>query len=95
MLSATRCAQAVFAGRDEDEVDVIIHQAPGEAARMMRIASPGHQFEIATTIIVAEEDRQPPVAPLRHMVRHIRDDNASKARHLKSSGASPDARQLV
>lgn len=62
---------------------------------MMRIASLGHQFEIAATIIAAEKDRQPPVAPLRHMVRHIRDDNASMARHLKLTIASPDARQLV
>jgi hypothetical protein len=50
----------------------------------------GQQRQIGAPIIVAKEHRQPPIFPLRHVLRNLRDDNASKPSHTPTIGTATD-----
>jgi len=67
--------------RDKDQVHVIVHQAPGEAAGPARLGGCRHQPEILAPIIVREEHRQAPIAALGHMMGCIGDHDTGEARH--------------
>jgi hypothetical protein len=62
-------------------VDVIVHQAPGEAFHPRRRAALPQQIEIEAPIRVREEDRLTAIAALRDMVRGTGNDDAGKAGH--------------
>jgi hypothetical protein len=57
-------------------VDVIVHQAPGEARDPRRRAALANLGQIKRAIVIAKEDRQPPVTTLGDVVRNVRDDDA-------------------
>ena len=76
-------AQAVGALRDEDQMNVVVHQAPGDAARAVGRAGIRHEREIGATVFIGEEDRQSAIAALRDMVRDMRDDDASEPGHVQ------------
>jgi hypothetical protein len=78
---AKRTTYNVSSLRHEDEVDVIVHQAPRKAHDTMRRAPLPHQREIGGAILIAKEDRQAPVATLRDVVRNRRDNDARQAGH--------------
>ena len=65
----------------QDQVDVIGHEAPGPDldARPLRLF--GQQVAIDLLIPVLEEDRLTPIAPLGHVVRKTRNDDAGEASH--------------
>ena len=60
---------------------MVIHKAPSQAARILHFARFCYQGDISMAIIIAEEYRQPAIAPLRHMVRDIRDNYAGETGH--------------
>ena len=62
-------------------MDVIVHEAPGKAARATRRARIGDQLEVGDAVFVGKEDRQAAVAALRDMMRDMRDDDASEPGH--------------
>ena len=76
MRLTKRRAQAVAGLGNKDQMDVIVHQAPGETARAAGGKAGGNELEIGRAIIVAEEDRQAAVATLRDVVSDLRDDDA-------------------
>lgn len=62
--------------------------------RLLARAISGDTILISGPIVSAEEDRQPPIAALGDMVRHIRDDDTRQAGHKRDDSATPDDRQL-
>jgi hypothetical protein len=76
-----RRAQAIFGGGHEDEVYVIVHQTPAKTDRAVRRAGLRDQRQIGRAILIAEENRQPPVPPLGDVMRDIRDNNARQTGH--------------
>lgn len=76
-----RGAQPVLARGHEDEVDMIVHQAPGEAARALSRASGGEQREIFATVVIGKEDGQAAIAALRDVVGDVGDDDAGESCH--------------
>jgi hypothetical protein len=84
-----RRAQPVGACRHQDQVDVVVHQAPGEAAGRTGGESRGEQRQIRGPVLVAEEDRQAAVAALRDMMRDIGNDDAGETGHgIDGSGVA-------
>lgn len=71
-------------------MDVVIHQAPGEARSTGGICSLCDQPEILAPVVVGEEDRQAPIAALGHMMRHIENDDACET-SLGQRGALPSS----
>lgn len=59
----------------------ILRQAPRQARQARRRAAIAQQTEIEPPVVVVEEHRHLPVAPLRHMMRDARYDNASGPSH--------------
>jgi len=57
---------------------MIVHQAPGQTARPLIPTDLRHETEIKDPIIVAEEHREPAIAPLRDVARYVRDDDAGQ-----------------
>lgn len=80
---AERRAQPVGGFGDEDEVDVIVHQAPAEAGDVRRLAAIGDEGEIGAAIVVGEEHREAAIAALRHMMRDAGDDDAGETGHAR------------
>ncbi len=73
---AERAPQRAGRGRHQDQVDVIVHETPGEASHAFAPATLGHEVEIGGAVLVAEEDGQPAIAALGDVVRDVRDDDA-------------------
>jgi YD repeat-containing protein len=76
-----RRAQAIGTLRHEDQVDVIVHQAPGEAAHVRRGAALAHQLQIQAPVLIREEHRLPAIAALGDVVSDAGDDDAGEAGH--------------
>ena len=81
MRLGKRPAQPVGIGRHQDQVDMVWHQAPGEAPHALRGTGVGYEAAIGGIIIVSEEHRLPPVAALHDMVSDTRNDDASETGH--------------
>lgn len=81
MRLGQRGAQAVRCFGDEDEVDVRVHQAPGEAGHARRRAALPEQIEIEDAVGIGEEDRLAAIAALGDVVRGVGDDDAGEAGH--------------
>ena len=77
-----RSAQAIRILRHEDQMDVVVHQAPGKAARALRLRCICHQRQISMPIFVPEKHRQTPVSALGDMMRNLRDHDAREPGHL-------------
>lgn len=73
--------QAVRATRHKDKVNMIVHQAPGQAAHVVTLAGGGEQSEIGPPVLVGEKDRLLPVAALHDVVGHVRQNQSGRARH--------------
>lgn len=82
MRLAERRPQAVGLVRNEDQMDVIVHQAPGEATHLRPKATLAQEPKIEPPVLVTEEDRLLPVPALRHMMRDAGDHDAGKAGHI-------------
>jgi hypothetical protein len=65
-------------------VDVVGHQAPGEAADAAVGAGFAHQLQVGGIVLVAEEDRLAPVAALGDVMSDVGDDEAGEASHGES-----------
>jgi hypothetical protein len=63
---------------------MIAHKAPGEASGVIIRAPFRHQSQIRPPIVITKENRQPPVAALRHMVGHLWDYDPSEPSHLSA-----------
>ena len=68
MHARQRAAQPVGVGRDQDEMHVVWHQAPGPYLDLRRAAIGGEQVAIKRIIGVAEKCARGAVAALRDMV---------------------------
>lgn len=62
-------------------MDVVWHQAVRPDLDAATVASLGHPFKILQVFVIAEESRLPPMAPLRHVMRIPRDDDACDSWH--------------
>lgn len=67
---------------------MVVHQAPGEAARAARGARLGQQREIGAAVVVGKEHGQEPVAALGDVMRDMRDDDAAEAGHRRGLAGS-------
>ncbi len=76
-----RRAQTIGALRRQDQVDVIVHQTPGKADSPLRRARFRQQREVSGAVLIAEKHWQPPIAPLRDMVRDLGNDDAGESGH--------------
>ncbi len=74
-----RAAQPVGIGRDQNEMDMVRHQAPGPHFDRGLAAMGGQQVAVQRIIAVAEERPGAAIATLRDMVRMTGNDDASKA----------------
>ena len=88
-------AQPVRGFGDEDEVDVIVHQTPGEAGYTRGRAAFAQQIEIEDAIGVREEDRLGAVAALGDVVRGAGDYDAGEAGHEDEGSRRERAGKLV
>lgn len=68
-------------GGDQDEVDVIGHQAPGDEPDAMKVRLLREEPQGELAVVVGEEDVLAVVAALGHMVRELGQDQSSGARH--------------
>jgi hypothetical protein len=87
MHARQRAAQAVGVGRDQDQMHVVRHQAPGPDVDVGRATMAGEQVAVERIVLVAEERPGSPVATLGDMVRETGDDDTSKAGHAASCRA--------
>lgn len=91
MRFAEHCAKAIGVLGHEDEMNVVVHQAPGEAARALRCRGLGEKLEVGTAIIVGEENGQPPVTALGDVMRNTGKNDACKTGHTAAmSTHGPD-----
>jgi len=74
-------AQSVCIGRDDDQVNMIGHQAVGSDARPRLPRAIGKQLAVDAKIILFEKGRTAPVAALRHMIGHAGNNEPGKAGH--------------
>ncbi len=83
--SAVSCphgqTQPIGRGWAEDQVHVVGHQAIGPHLDLRLAHLLGQHVAIDVVVAVFEEDRLTPIAPLRHMMRRSRGDDARKAGH--------------
>ena len=70
MRLAQRGAQAIGMFRNEDEVNVIVHQAPGQTAHLRPCTALAQQFK-EPPVVIAKEHRQPAVAALGDVVGYL------------------------
>jgi hypothetical protein len=91
-----RRAQAIGVGRHQDQVDVVVHQAPREAGRAVARASTGQQPDIERR---SASRKRPvaPVAPLDDVIREA--GTTSRAdlgiRALRKEGQSPISQPIA
>jgi hypothetical protein len=72
-------AQRLLAIGDEDEMDVVRHQAIGPDGDALLAALARQQVAIEIIVIFAEEHALAPITPLRHMVGKAGDDKSGDA----------------
>jgi hypothetical protein len=70
MRLGQRAPQTIRIFRNQDQVNVIGHQAPCQAMHVALAAGCRHQLDICGIILVPEEYRLPPVASLGHVMRN-------------------------
>ena len=91
--------EAIRVGGDDDEVDVVGHQAPGDDADPVQGRLLGEELEIEVAVVVGEEDVlavvASPVLGLGDVVGESREDDASGTSHgwraVRRKGRPPDA----
>jgi hypothetical protein len=88
MRVAERSAQRLLA-IDEDEMDVVRHEAIGPDGDALLTALARQQFAIELIVFFAEEHALAPIAPLRHMVGRPGTIN----RAMRAMGSSESRRQ--
>lgn len=81
MRLGQRAPQAIGVRRNEDQMNVIGHQAPGQTMYLALTAGCRHQLDICGIILVPEEYRLPLVAPLGHVMRNPGNHNARQPYH--------------
>jgi hypothetical protein len=77
-------AQALGRAGHKDQVDVIVHQAPGEAGHVRTPQAIAQPLAIVGAILVREEQRPPAVAARGDVMRHIGENDPSNAGHGRS-----------
>src|SRR5712664_2039829 len=85
MHARQRAAQAIAVGRDQDQMHVVRHQAPGPDFDLGRAAMAGEQVAVERIVVVTEERPGLPIATLGDMVRETGNDDTGKAGHAASS----------
>ena len=92
-----RPPQAVGIGRRQDQVNVVGHQAPGNAANALAPAGLGDQSAIGGVILLAKEYLLPPVAALGDVMRDVGNDDAGQTSHAHqiTGFISPDQLGIV
>ncbi len=81
MRGRKRRRETVSAGRDQDKMDMVGHEAPGPHRRIGLRAPEAKQTQIERIVAIAEEGALTAVATLGDVVRESRDDEASGSRH--------------
>src|SRR5271166_4740172 len=81
MRLAERPSQRLLAVGDENEVDVVWHQAIGPAGDALPAALARQQIAIEFIVVIAEKHPLAPVAALRDMMGKAGDDKAGDAGH--------------
>src|SRR4051812_3812073 len=76
-----RGPQAVLMGGDQDEVDVVRHQAPGPDPGSAPGAEMAEQGQVASVVAVREEDALAAIAALGDVMGQSRQDGAGGSRH--------------
>jgi hypothetical protein len=69
-------AQGVSCRRDNDQMNMIRHEAVRPDADLVLAAPLDKQVKVRAVVILAEERRLPPIAPLRDMMWTIRNHNS-------------------
>ena len=88
-----RGAQAVGIDGDEDKVDVVVHQAPGEARCAVPGAGGGEHGDISSAVGIVEEQCLLAVAALDDMVRDAWKHDPCGSRH--AAGPRPRSRNPI
>lgn len=83
-----RGAQTVCRAWHQDQVDMVVHQAPGQARNTATHAAIAQQVAIFAAIIVREKHRQPAVAALGDMMRHTGENDTGKSSHMPKCHAA-------
>ena len=92
MRLAERPAQRLRAIRDEDEMDVVGHQAIGPDGDALLAALARQEVAIEFVVLVGEKHPLAPIAALRHMMRKAGDNEAGDAGHAGARGSETAAR---
>jgi hypothetical protein len=85
-------AQTILIPWEEDQVDVIVHQAPAEAGNAGFAAGLREKLQIERAILIREKDRKPAIAALGDMMRNMRENDAGESGHL---GGLAERKRLV
>ncbi len=83
---AERRTQAALVSGNQDQLHVIGHQAGGSHLRARLDAPFRQQGDIAAIVVVANEHRQPPIAPLGHVMCDSRNHQSRQPRHVRCIG---------
>ena len=75
--------------RDQDKVNVVGHQAPGQATNTLAPARFRDQVAVGRIILAREEDFLAAIAALRDVMGDIGNDDARKAGHASLLWAEP------
>lgn len=65
---ADGAGQTILAGRHEDQMHVVGHEAVGPNLNLVLRTPLPHEIEVLAVIVIAEERLLATIAPLRHMV---------------------------
>jgi hypothetical protein len=74
-------AQAIGGLGHQDQVDVVIHQAPGQAVHRAGPRALYQKIEVEAAVLVTEKHRQPPITALGNVVRNAGQDYAGETGH--------------
>ncbi len=78
---AERPSQSPFRVRNQDEMDVVGHEAIGPASNAVPAALAGQEIAIELVVVVAEEYLLAPIAALGHVMRKARNGETRDAGH--------------
>jgi hypothetical protein len=84
--------QAVFRRRDSNQMRMVGHQAIAPNRHSVFAAPIGHQFQVGRIVSVVEKCLLSPIASLRYMMGHTRNDQSRQPRHARNL---PDSNNLV
>ena len=65
-------------------MDVVGHQAPGQASHAALAASRRHEIEVRRIVGFLEEHRQPAIATLRHVMRYAGDHDTGETGYVRA-----------